>query len=62
MIQTLLKDDTHIGKFVALNNFTEKKLISEGETAQEAYQKAIALGHKEPVITYIPSKDTIQIY
>lgn len=62
MIQTLVKDRGYEGRYVALKGFEDSAVISDGLTPQEAYEKAIQKGHKNPVIAFIPIKDMVQIY
>lgn len=58
----LIKDDKYAGKYVALKDFNDSTVISDGATPQEAYQKAIQKGHKHPVLIFVPQKDMVQIY
>ena len=62
MIQTLIKDTRYNGKYVAIKDFSDSTVISEGTTPQEAYDKAFQKGFTHPVITFIPIKDMVQIY
>ena len=62
MVQTLLKDNKCNGKFVAFKNFKDHAVIGEGNTPQQAYNKALEKGFTNPVITFVPAKDMVQIY
>ena len=62
MEQTLLKNNKYNGKYVAIKDFDDNTIIGEGNEPQEAYEKAIKKGFKEPVILYVPLKDTVYIY
>jgi hypothetical protein len=62
MIQVLIKNNDLAGKYVALKSFEDATVIGSGDSPKEAYDEAQREGHKEPVITYIPVKDMVQIY
>ena len=62
MIQTLIKDNRYNGKYVAIKDFNDSAIISEGITLQEAYEKALQKGFTHPVITFVPIKNMVQIY
>lgn len=62
MIQTLIKNSRFNGRYVTMKSFNDNTVISDGDTPQEAYGKALEKGYKNPVITFIPTKDMVQIY
>ena len=62
MIKTLLKSSAYNGKYVAFKDFKDTSLVGEGATPQEAYDQATKKGYQDPVITFVPIKDTVQIY
>jgi len=62
MIQTLIKNNDYNGKFVAMKDFNDTKVISDGVTPQEAYSKAVEKGYSDPVVAFVPLKDMVQIY
>lgn len=62
MIQALVKNRKYVGKYVALKNFDTSRVVSFGPTIQEVYRKALRRGFKDPVITFVPSKEMVQIY
>ncbi|MFA4888407.1 MAG: DUF5678 domain-containing protein [Candidatus Omnitrophota bacterium] len=62
MVQTLIKDNSYNGKYVALKDFNDSTVISDGATPQEAYEKAIQKGYSHPVLIFVPQKDMVQIY
>ncbi len=62
MVQTLIKDNRYNGKYVALKDFNDSTVISDGATPQEAYEKAIQKGYRHPVLIFVPPKDMVQIY
>ncbi len=62
MIQTLIKNNDLAGKYVAMKSFEDATVIGSGDSPKEAYDEAQREGYKEPVITFIPVKDMVQIY
>jgi len=62
MIQTLLKENSYNGKFVAFKDFNDHAVIGEGDTPQQALEKAAERGFINPVVTFIPIKGMVQIY
>lgn len=62
MEQTLITERKYNGRYVALKDFKDSTVVSDGKTPQEAYEKAIGKGFKEPVILFVPDKDMVQIY
>ncbi|MBU0693279.1 MAG: hypothetical protein KKC11_01210 [Candidatus Omnitrophica bacterium] len=62
MVKTLIKSTKYDGKYVALEDFDSHKVVGDGKTPREAYDKAIAKGYLEPVIVFAPIKGRIQIY
>jgi len=62
MEQTLITERKYNGRYVAIKDFNDGTVISDGESPQEAYKKAIEKGFGEPVILFVPLKDMVQIY
>lgn len=62
MEQTLITEKKYSGRYVAIRDFKDGTVISDGKDPQEAYEKAIAKGFKDPVILFVPYKDMVQIY
>lgn len=62
MEQTLIKESKYNGRYVAIRDFQDGTVISDGNSPQEAYEKAIEKGFNEPVILFVPYKDMVQIY
>lgn len=62
MIQTLVKNKKYIGKYVAMKDFDNLKVVGAGNTPTEAYEKALSKGYNTPVIAFVPAKDMVQIY
>lgn len=62
MEQTLITERKYSGRYVAVKDFKDGTVISDGSDPQEAYQKAIEKGFTDPVILFVPYKDMVQIY
>ena len=62
MIQTLIQSNNYNGRYVAMKSFKDHAVVGDGATPKEAYDKAVQKGCKEPVITFVPAKDIVQIY
>ena len=62
MIQPIIRDNSFNGKYVAIKSFDDHLIVGDGQTPQEAYDKALKKGCKEPVITFVPLKNVVQIY
>jgi hypothetical protein len=62
MFQTIIRENTFNGKYVAMKSFDDKEVVGEGSTPQEAYKKALKKGYENPVITFIPAENMVQIY
>ena len=62
MEQTLIKDNKYTGRYVAVKDFNDNTVISDGKEPQEAYQKAVEKGCNNPVVLFVPLKDMVQIY
>ena len=62
MEQTLIKDTRYTGRYVAIKDFNDNTVISDGKEPQEAYKKAVEKGYNNPVVLFVPLKDMVQIY
>ena len=62
MLQVLINDNKHNGKYVAIKDFGSKKVIADGESPNEVYSDAVDKGYDNPVIFFVPLKDMVQIY
>ena len=62
MEQVLIKENKYNGRYVAIKDFGDSTVIADGNDPKEAYDKAIKQGYPNPVIVFIPAKDTVQIY
>ena len=50
------------GKYVALRSFNEKDAISSGDNPVDVYAEAKSKGAADPVIFYVPEKNSIHVY
>ena len=62
MDNVLVRDEKYNGRYVALKNFDDSTIVSDGKDPKEAFENAIKKGIIEPVILYIPVKGMVQIY
>ena len=62
MDNVLVRDEKYSGRYVALKNFDDSTIVSDGKDPKEAFENAIKKGIIEPVILYIPVKGMVQIY
>ena len=61
--QILLKDDSkYTGKYVALDNLTNKNVVSSGIRLSTAMRNAKEKGVRNPIIIYVPEKNMTHIY
>lgn len=62
MTPTLVKNTHYNGKYVALKGFDDHTIVGSGTTPAEAHERALRNGCENPVITFVPTKDLVQIY
>jgi len=62
MDNILVKEEKYHGRYVALKDFNDSTIISDGKDPKEAFENAVKKGVLEPVILYIPVKGMVQIY
>jgi hypothetical protein len=59
----LVKDaEKYGGKYVATRSFKDKKVISSGSDPATVFEEAKKKGARDPVVFYVPEKDTVHIY
>ncbi|MBF0566065.1 MAG: hypothetical protein HQK89_12570 [Nitrospirae bacterium] len=51
----------YAGKYVAIRGFGEKDVVASGNTPDDVYQITDKAGINNPIVFYVPEKDTIQI-
>ncbi|MBI3582705.1 MAG: hypothetical protein HY096_01990 [Nitrospinae bacterium] len=54
--------EKYSGKYVATKTFKDKDVISFGDDPVKVFNDAKKAGADDPVVFYIPEKDTIHIY
>ena len=62
MEKILVTTEKYNGRYVAMKSFDDKTIIGVGDDPDEALKDAEAKGFKNPVLLYIPEKDTVYIY
>lgn len=62
MGNTLVKDKKFGGRYIALRDFGDEKVVADGKDANEAIRKAGQKGLKNPVILFVSEKDMVHIY
>lgn len=50
------------GKYVALKSFDDKDVVSWGENPLYVYNEAKDKGVEDPVVFYVPEKNSIHVY
>jgi hypothetical protein len=58
----LVKTSKYNGKYVALTNMKDRRVIASAKTAETAYNKAVKEGYPDPLMAYIPKKNEVHIY
>lgn len=54
--------ERYSGKYVALKSFRDKDAISSGSNPLDVYNDAKSKGAVDPVVFYVPEKNTVHIY
>ena len=62
MDNTLVKGKKYSGCYVALKDFGDNEVITDGKDPDELFRKAAQKGCKDPVILFVPEKDMVRIY
>lgn len=50
------------GKYVATKTFLDKDVVSSGDDPVKVFNDAKSHGFDDPVVFYVPEKDTVHIY
>jgi len=50
------------GYYVAIPSFTEKTVIAYGKKPERVYEKSAKLGVKDPVVVFVPKRDTTFVF
>lgn len=62
MKQALIKEKKYQGKYVAVKNMKDTKVIASGRTLKITFEKAVKKGLVKPLLIYVPEKDSVHIY
>jgi hypothetical protein len=62
MEHVLVKNSKYCGRYVAIKDFDDPTIVSDGQDPQEVYERAIKKGYNAPVIIFVPLEDMVQIY
>jgi len=62
MQQVLIKEKKYEGKYVAVKNINDTRVIASGQSMKTAYEKAVKKGVNKPLMIYVPEKNTVHIY
>ena len=54
--------EKYSGKYVATRTFADKNVISFGDDPVKVFHDAKKAGANDPVVFYVPEKDTVHIY
>jgi len=58
----LVKDKKLAGKYVTFKDFKDHTVITSGTNAIKVIKQAKKLGYDNPVIHYVPKKDTVHVF
>ena len=62
-VDVLLRDgEKFSGQYVAMKSFTDREIITSGTKPEKVMKDAKRQGFDHPVMLFIPSKDTINIF
>ena len=62
MEKVITINERYNGHYVALKNIDDNTVFGAGRDPQEALNQARKKGIENPLIIYVPEKDTINIY
>lgn len=58
----LVTNKKYSGKHVAMKSFTDKTVVASGNDVEKVYAAAQKKGVADPVMLFVPKKDTTYIY
>lgn len=58
----LIKTDEYNGRYVAMMSFDDPTVVGVGDDPATALGDAASKGYGDPVLLYIPEKETVFIY
>ncbi|MBI4651655.1 hypothetical protein HY745_10300 [Candidatus Desantisbacteria bacterium] len=62
MEKVLVNSDKYNGQYVAIKSATDNTIIGSGNTPEEALNKALRKGIKNPFLLYVPDEGIVHIY
>ena len=62
MEQVLIKEKKYQGQYVAVKNIKDTEVIASGRSLKIAFEKAVKKGVKNPLLIFVPEKNTVHIY
>ena len=62
MERLLVNTDEYNGRYVALKSFEDHSVVGVGDDPESAIKDARSKGIDDPVLVYVPEKDTVHIY
>ena len=61
MDKVLINNNQYAGKYIAISNLKDTKIIGSGKDPEEALNEARKKKVPNPFILYVPDKDMVQI-
>lgn len=59
----LIKDPAkYSGRYVATRSLKNKEVLSSGKDPVKVFERAKAKGARDPVVFYVPKKNSVHIY
>ncbi len=58
----LVGEEKYVGKYVALGSFRDKTVVASGTKPADVISSAKQQGYHNPVVVFVPTKNTIHIY
>jgi hypothetical protein len=52
----------YYGLYVAMPSFQDKNVVCSGKDILSVHKEAVRIGYKDPVVLYVPEKDTVLIF
>jgi len=58
----LLNDEKYSGQYVAFKNKDEHIVVGSGKTPQAALDEAVSKGYPQPILLFVPERNSVHIY
>lgn len=62
MEKLLVTTEQFNGRYVAMKSFDDNTIVGVGDDPEKALKDAESKGYKNPVLMFVPEKDTVHIY